>query len=132
MSKQICDTSYGYNKFSIDGQMHPQTFDALKPFGGAIVDTRQLQINTGSSASKLTFYQHHYFLGSKLASNFHNKPLQKVYDMSYIEINSLQANALTLRSITVIKLKVWVVGTGSNVTQGHTPRGLSPFSKSCQ
>ena len=80
--------------------MHPQTFDALEPFGGAIMDTRQLQINTGSSASKLTFYQHHYFLRSKLASNFHNKPLQKVYDItltlvSCIEINSWQANAMT-------------------------------------
>ena len=50
---------------NLDGQMHPQTFDALKPFGGAIMDTRQLQINTGSSASKLKFYQHYHFLGSK-------------------------------------------------------------------
>ena len=48
------------------------------------MDTRQLQINTGSSASKLTFYQHHYFLGSKLASNFHNSVRYEVHRNKFL------------------------------------------------
>ena len=78
------------------------------------MDTRQLQINTGSSASKLTFYQHHYFLGSKLASNFHNSVRYELHRNKFLA-------GLCLDLIIHNCNKAKGVGTGSNFTQGHTP-----------
>ena len=70
------------------------------------MDTRQLQINTGSSASKLTFYRHHYFLGSKLASNFHSVR----YELHRNKFLAGLCLDLMIHKCNQAKAKVWVLG----------------------
>ena len=78
------------------------------------MDTRQLQINTGSF--KTYILSAPLFLGSKLVSNFqfHNSVRYELHRNKFLAGLCLD---LMIHNCNQAK----GVGTGSNVTQGHTP-----------